>query len=117
MTADGFTVVPLFGIDRYATSQDVTEQTNPGFGFAPLSTIMLSNPRYAFLAVGTNYPDALAGGALAGKLAAPLYVVPSNCVPSSVVQDLSTLLITEVVLLGGTGVLTEPVSQLSICPD
>jgi hypothetical protein len=59
-----------------------------------------------YLAVGTGFADALSGAALAGSTSSPLYVVPSTCVPSGVLQEISDLGATKVVLLRGTAVLT-----------
>ncbi|MCS5732752.1 cell wall-binding repeat-containing protein [Herbiconiux daphne] len=68
-----------------------------------------------FLATGTNFPDALAGSALAGKLGSPLIVVPSNCVPSAVRASFQQFDNTKVTLLGGPNSLGSGVEQLQAC--
>ena len=68
-----------------------------------------------FLATGFQFPDALAGAALAGMRGAPLYVVPSNCVPVGALSDLITLKATKVTLIGGANALEESVASLRSC--
>jgi putative cell wall-binding protein len=109
----GLTVSRVAGDDRYETSSYLNQLA------FPTSTMMgqLSTPpKFAFLALGTNFPDALSGGALAGTLGAPLFVVPSDCIPQSIEQDLQSMQITKVVLLGGTASLGQAVSSFAECP-
>ena len=68
-----------------------------------------------YLAVGTGFADALAGAALAGKNHSPMYVVPGTCVPATVLADIAETGKTDVVLLGGTDVLTKDVADLKKC--
>lgn len=108
----GVTVTRLAGRDRYETSESVVgnafDEVSPTTGYAHTSA-------FAFLALGTNFPDALSGGALAGVLGAPLYVTPSSCVPATIISQLSDLEVSTVVLLGGTSALGVPVSTLTEC--
>jgi putative cell wall-binding protein len=90
------------GADRFATSQAINRAA-----YTTSGTI--------YLATGLNFPDALAGGVLAGKSNAPLYAVPSDCVPRGVIADIASLKATKVVLLGGTASLNDSVSALSAC--
>ncbi|WP_341952955.1 cell wall-binding repeat-containing protein [Salinibacterium sp. TMP30] len=96
------TVVRYAGSNRYATSREINRNS---FAAAP----------QAFFAVGTGFADALAGAALAGRNSAPLYVVPSTCVPANIVDDLTELGTTNRVILGGTGVLSNNVANLTRC--
>ncbi len=98
-------VTRLAGDDRYATSAAINK-----FAFGPSSGVTT-----VYLAVGTGYADALAGAALAGKVNAPLYVVPATCVPNAVLQDIGSLGATKIVLLGGTGSLADSVFALTPC--
>jgi putative cell wall-binding protein len=109
----GLQVTRLSGSDRYATSQAVDEDA---FMSAYLADEPFTPPHFAFLAVGTNFPDALSGGALAGHLGAPLFVIPSNCIPERVMVDIEDLQIETLVLLGGGGSLTLSVSSFAKCP-
>jgi putative cell wall-binding protein len=96
-------VVRHAGADRYATSAAVNKAI-----FTSASTV--------FFAVGTAFPDALAGAALAGAMEAPLYVVPSNCVPAATLTHVRLLAPYSRVLLGGTSVLGSGVANLVACP-
>jgi putative cell wall-binding protein len=69
----------------------------------------------AYLATANSFPDALAGSALAGLKHAPLYVVPSNCIPSYDAQDIATFGVTRVTLLGGPDALDTGVQSLTVC--
>jgi putative cell wall-binding protein len=68
-----------------------------------------------YLATGYNFPDALAGGVLAGKDGSPLYVVPTDCVPRGVLADITKLKASKVVLLGGPNSLNPAVAGLTAC--
>jgi putative cell wall-binding protein len=68
-----------------------------------------------FIATGLNFPDALAGAALAASSTAPLYVVPSTCVPQAALSDIAALNPDRVTLLGGPASLTPAVQSLTAC--
>ncbi|HEY9498029.1 MAG TPA: cell wall-binding repeat-containing protein, partial [Terrimesophilobacter sp.] len=68
-----------------------------------------------YLATGSGYADALAGSALAGANGAPLFVTQTACIPAAVMDAIEALGSTNVVLLGGTGVLTAGVEHLTTC--
>lgn len=95
------------GADRYATSARVRD-----IFFASYDT--------AYLAVGDGFADALAGGPLAanadGGVGGPLYLVRKNCIPASVLARLNTDQPSKIVLLGGTGTLTNDVANRKPCP-
>lgn len=90
------------GADRFAASISLNRSA-----FASAQTV--------YLATGYNFPDALAGGVLAGKNDSPLYVVPTDCVPRDVLSDIATLGATNVVLLGGPNSLSAAVANLTAC--
>lgn len=92
----------LSGDDRYTTSNEVNRDS---YVSAPV----------AYLARGTNYPDALSGAALAARDSAPLFIVPGNCVPAVTLASLRELGTTQLVLLGGLAALTENVENLVEC--
>ncbi|WP_111719428.1 cell wall-binding repeat-containing protein [Homoserinimonas sp. OAct 916] len=92
----------LSGTDRYSTSVAINKSA-------------FTTANQAYFAVGTGYADALAGAALAGKNAAPLYVVPKNCVSSDVIAGVKSLKVTQRVLLGGKAVLGAGVEKLTVC--
>ncbi|GLK18987.1 cell wall-binding repeat-containing protein [Herbiconiux flava] len=95
-------VVRLSGADRYQSSIAINRD-----GFSASGRV--------FLATGSTFPDALAGAALAGKLDAPLFVVPSTCVPPAVLTEIGTLKATRVTLLGGPAALAPSVQALQPC--
>jgi putative cell wall-binding protein len=95
-------VTRVSGDDRYATSVALNADA-----FDEADTV--------YLATGLNFPDALAGGVLAGLRDAPLYVVPGDCVPRGVLAGIARLGADDVVLLGGTTALTPGVQQLAPC--
>jgi putative cell wall-binding protein len=90
------------GLNRYLTSVAINADE-----FDSASTV--------YLATGSNYADALAGAALAGTNRAPLFTTLPNCVPQAVLDAIDDLGATNVVLLGGTGVLTPAVENLTSC--
>jgi putative cell wall-binding protein len=68
-----------------------------------------------YLATGFNFPDALAGAALAGAEKAPLYVVPTDCVPAGVLSAIDRMDANQVTLLGGPNSLAPSVAALKPC--
>jgi putative cell wall-binding protein len=100
------------GADRFRTSQVLNEAAYDTDG------TNTSNPRSptVFLVSGLGFPDGLSAGPWAGGIVdAPLYLVPGTCVPNQVLADIHGLGATEVVLIGGTGVLSEAVAALTPC--
>lgn len=91
------TVTRLAGLDRYATAAAISAATfNVGVPFA-------------FVAVGTNYPDALAGGPAAGLFDSPLLLVTETTIPSATVTELTRLKPALILVLGGTGAISDGV--------
>ena len=62
-----------------------------------------------------NYPDALSGAAVAGAQHAPLYVIPPNCIPSYVLQDIVNLGATQMTILGGPASVEPGVMRFAQC--
>lgn len=92
----------LAGDDRYLTAVAINDAR---FDIEPT----------VFLATGRDFPDALAGAALAGITGSPLYVVPGTCVPTAVLDGMARHGATQFVKFGGPGVLTAGVAQLAPC--
>lgn len=88
----------IAGANRYETSRRVTDDA---FGTAAS----------AFLATGTNFPDALAASAAAAHVGAPVVLIPGA--GSSVDQATQTLLTqlaaTKIYLAGGTAVISSAI--------
>lgn len=100
--AAGYGVARLSGTDRFQTSVAINADA-----FTTSSTV--------YLATGFNFPDALAGSVLAARQKAPLFLVPTSCVPEAVLSQISSLGATRVVLLGGTAALDRSVQALRSC--
>ena len=92
----------LAGFDRYATS-------------AAVNAAVFPEPAEVYLASGAQFPDALAGGALAGAMDSPLFVVPPGCVPPGVAARLADVPTTSVTLVGGVSSLNARAQALGIC--
>src|SRR5439155_969047 len=63
------------------------------------------NASTAFVATGLNFPDALAGGVLAGRSASPLLLVPGTVVPYAVRGQVNRLRPRVATMLGGPSAL------------
>ena len=87
----------LAGRDRYATSAAISAAT-----FEPGVPI-------AYVAVGTNFPDALAGAAAAGHAGAPVLLVTSTAIPGPIATELGRLAPTTITVLGSPGVVSSSV--------
>lgn len=98
----GTDVTRLQGPDRFSTALAVV-------------TEFFDESHYAFLATGTNFPDALGGGALAGALNAPLYLTPKECLLYPVFYDLFYIDVHELYLLGGPTTLSPDIETPLIC--
>ncbi|WP_291057047.1 cell wall-binding repeat-containing protein [Herbiconiux sp.] len=68
-----------------------------------------------YLALGSKFPDALSGAALAGATHALLYIAPSDCVPGGVLDRMKTRGTPNVILLGGPNSLGAGVEQMRRC--
>lgn len=91
----GFPAVRIGGQDRYSTSAKVAGEFFP------------SRADAAVLASGADFPDALAGGAAAAKLGAPLVLVPRACQLAVVAAELDRLVAPRRIVLGGAAAVSE----------
>jgi putative cell wall-binding protein len=98
-----YTVKRLAGGDRYETAKAAATQTTGTVG-------TYKNDKTAIVASGENYPDALAGGALAYGKKLPLLLTAKDSLPSATSQALTSLGIKRVVLLGGSGAVSDRVA-------
>lgn len=103
LTASGFAVDRRGGADRYETAIAV----NRGFEGRSVPAV--------FLASGADFPDALAGAAIAGGLGAPLYLTRQACVPSAVGGAVRSLTAPSRVVMGGASVVSDAAAQLTVC--
>jgi putative cell wall-binding protein len=65
----------------------------------------------AYVATGTNFPDALAGAAVAGNLGGPLLLVTRDTIPAATAAELSRLKPARIVVLGAAGVVSDAVQN------
>lgn len=96
-------VTRIAGADRYATAAKLNSGEYDVYYDV------------AYLAVGTGFADALAGGGLAGRFDGPLFLVQGNCVPGAVLDSLNKAQPDKIVLLGGKGALGDGVAKLRRC--
>jgi putative cell wall-binding protein len=91
-------VIRLAGADRYATSAAVS-----GAAF-PAATA-------AFVALGTNFPDALVAAAAAGHLHDPVLLTRPDHVPQATLDELTRLHPSEIYIIGGTAAISTTVAH------
>ncbi|MBF8291031.1 MAG: hypothetical protein HW391_1999 [Chloroflexi bacterium] len=94
-TAGGVTRVA--GLDLYSTAAAISAAT-----FAPGVPV-------AYIATGLNFPDALAGAAVAGFTDGPLLLTMKDGLPAAAAAELARLQPARIVILGGSGVVTDAV--------
>ncbi|MCV0403144.1 MAG: cell wall-binding repeat-containing protein [Chloroflexi bacterium] len=92
-------VVRWAGADRFATAAKVSQQT-----FA-------SGVPVAYVATGMTFPDALSGGAIAGRNGGPILLVKKDSVPTATAAELDRLNPGKIVILGGTGAVNSAVAE------
>lgn len=97
-----------YTVQRYAG----TDRFNTG---ALINRDNFYAPSTVYLALGTNFPDALAGGALAAATDAPLFIVQQNCIPEMAHDAITAWAPTTVVLLGSEASLGSGVWNLTKC--
>ncbi len=100
--APGGTIQRLAGADRYATSAAISNASFPPKG-----------PAVVYVATGSDFPDALSAGPVAGVMAsaavtgphaAPLLLLPeTGTIPTSVRLEIQRLAPYKIVILGGPG--------------
>lgn len=95
-------VVRLGGADRFEAS-------------TAINTHFFDSASEVFLATGSTFPDALAGGVLAADRSAPLLVVRGDCVPAAALDAIRSWGVTKVTLLGGQASLSAAVETLQQC--
>ncbi|GAA1926631.1 hypothetical protein GCM10009775_18530 [Microbacterium aoyamense] len=108
LQAVGFVVNRYGGPSRFDTAALINQAFFPADG-----------PSGTLLAGGMDYPDALAGAALAGHWGVPLFITSRDCIPAGIHSALAQRPADEVRTLGGTGVVSEAAASLEPCvaPD
>ncbi len=85
------------GADRYATAAAISASV-----FSPGVPV-------AYVAAGTAFPDALAGGVAAGRQGGPLLLVRGTSIPPATAAELDRLKPQTITVLGSAGVVSEQV--------
>lgn len=96
---------PVAGSNRYATAIEAAKTT---FGAGP----MPAGPdghRWVVVALGANWPDALAASGLAGALEAPLLLTQPDTLPSEVGAYIAALGADRAAVVGGTAAVSQAV--------
>ncbi|GAA3897913.1 cell wall-binding repeat-containing protein [Microbacterium invictum] len=86
----------LWGQTRYETSVAVSQRFDP-------------RPAVAFVATGTDYPDALAGAAAAAATGGPLLLTSRTHLPAVVRMELQRLKPKKIIVLGLAGAISDDV--------
>lgn len=87
----------LAGPDRYATAAKISSVGHP------------SGSTVVYLATGEDFPDGLTASRAAGQHSAPLLLTRTAALPPATRQELVRLAPKQVVIVGGTGVVTAAV--------
>ncbi len=90
-------VVRWSGATRYDTAARISANSFP------------SGVKVAYLATAETFPDALSGGAVAGRVGGPILLVERGGVPAPTAAELSRLKPGRIVILGGTSVVSDAV--------
>ena len=104
LSAAGYAVTRFGGASRYQTAALINRAYFPTG--SSTSTI---------LATGADFPDALAGAALAGRLAAPLNITARTCVDPAVADAIDEVGATSRVVLGDTSVVSNAAAANTRC--
>jgi putative cell wall-binding protein len=104
LTRAGMTVKRYGGTTRYETAALLNTAYFPA-----------GSSSTSFLATGLDFADALAAGALAGRMAAPLELSARTCVDPAVGDQLGSLAATSNVVMGGTAVVSQAAALNTRC--
>lgn len=85
------------GKDRYETSI--------------LTSKAIKESKYAIIASGENFPDAMAGGTLAVQVSAPIYLTTKDGLKDGIKEDLKAKGVKEVFVLGGKEALSKQIEE------
>lgn len=88
----------ISGDNRYETAIQVSRS---GWGYR--------STNHAILAIGDNYPDALAGAPLSKKLNAPILLTKKDAVPTAILNEIKRVGAKNVTILGGPGTISDSV--------
>ena len=102
---DDFTVNRVQGTDRYDTAAKIAASQ-------PAASIgQVGGKRTVFLATGLNAADALAAGPVSFSKKLPILLTQSNALPATTKSALTSLGITNVIILGGSSAVSQAVED------
>ncbi|MBA4246772.1 MAG: hypothetical protein C0444_00540 [Microbacterium sp.] len=107
-TLQGIDTARLFGADRYATPVEIARAQFPGTS-TPTGPVTPGVP-VVYLANGASFPDALSAGPASALEGGPMLLTPSSSLPAVVAAELDRLNPQSVVVVGGTGVVSDAVA-------
>jgi minor extracellular protease Epr len=87
----------IWGNDRYSTATAIARA--------------LGTTGQAVVANGENFPDALSMAAIAAQSGAPILLTPSNNLPDVTAQALRQLSVTDTIIVGGSGVVSDQIAS------
>jgi putative cell wall-binding protein len=96
---DHYAVTRIFGRDRYDTAVEISKYV----GIEATHTVYIAN--------GYAIPDAVAASAFAAEQGSPILLTGKDQIPTSTLDALANLNASNVVLLGGTGVISPQVKD------
>jgi putative cell wall-binding protein len=91
-------VVRWSGADRFATAAKISASS-----FGTGGTV--------YVATARSFPDALSGGAIAGKVGGPILLVDTNAIPGVTASELKRIKPARIIVLGGSGVVSDAVAK------
>ena len=94
----GLTVERISGSGRYDTAAAIARKMAQGGSF-----------NTAYIAVGTDFADALSSSAYAAMSGCPILLVKTNSIPAPTTQAFTELWISKTVVIGGSGVISDTV--------
>lgn len=98
MGKEGISTQRLFGENRYATAAAISAE-----GWETSDTVIVAS--------GENFPDALAGAALAGDKMAPVLLTMKNRLPSETLSEIKRLKTKTIYILGGEDTISKTVEE------
>lgn len=104
LTTEGYAVTRYGGSNRFETTAAINRAYFPA-----------GSTSTTFLANGLNFPDALAAGALAGHLSAPVDLTPRPCVHPAVSAAIDEVGAPSRVVLGGAAVVAQAAAENVRC--
>lgn len=106
----GTTPVRFSGADRNIVSRLVTDDAFPVVAGGALPTVTK-----AYITTSANFPDGIPSSVLAKVKNAPIYMVPTDCVPAATAASLAERNVTHVTAIGGALSLTSAALSLRTC--